>query len=65
MYYKEERLKKILAWKIISVSSTTFLAWMHTGSIVQSAYFALVLHIFLTFLYYAFSFIWDKKTEDT
>jgi len=64
MYYKEERLKKILAWKIISVSATTLLTWAHIGSIINAAYFALVLHIFLTFLYYVFSFIWDKKGED-
>lgn len=64
MYYKEERLKKILAWKIVSILSTTLLTWIHIGSIFKSAYFALVLHVFLTFLYYTFSFFWDKKNKD-
>lgn len=65
MYYKEERLKKILAWKIVSISSTAFITWLHIGSIIKSAYFAFVLHIALTVLYYTFSFIWDRKDNDT
>ncbi len=64
MYHKEELFKKILAWKLVSIMSTTFITWIHIGSIIKSAYFALVLHTCLTILFYLFSFIWDKKKED-
>lgn len=65
MYHKEELFKKILAWKLVSIISTTVITWIHIGSIIKSAYFALVLHTCLTILFYLFSFIWDKKEEDS
>ena len=59
-YFQEQRLKKVVLWRLCSISITMIATWMYTGSVKEASFFTMMLHIALMSAHYAFEKWWDK-----
>jgi len=59
----EERIKKVIFWRLISVSITLLSTWLYTGSIKEASFFTLVLHAVLMVAHYLFEHAWERRYE--
>ena len=61
MNHKEKkRLKKVVLWRICSITITLLSGWMYTGSFKDASVYTMVLHPLLILAHYAFESAWDK-----
>jgi len=60
-YIEEERIKKVLVWRVVSFFTTLILTWGYTGSVKDASFFTIVLHVILFITHYAFEWLWDKR----
>lgn len=58
-YYAEERLKKVITWRICSITITLLLTWFYTGSVKDASFFTIILHATLVASHYLFEYWWD------
>jgi len=59
----EERIKKVITWRLLSVSITLFSTWVYTGSIKEASFFTMMLHAVLIMAHYLFEYIWERRYE--
>ena len=59
-YFAEQRLKKVILWRICSVSITLLTTWFYTGSIKEACAFTMLLHVILVASHYVFETLWEK-----
>lgn len=64
MWEREERLKKVVLWRLISFVLTLTMTWYFTGSVKEASFFTVVLHATLLVSYYLFEFWWDRKIDN-
>lgn len=57
----EERIKKVIAWRLVSVSITLLATWIYTGSIKEASFFTLMLHAVLMTSHYLFEYAWERR----
>ena len=60
-YHSEERLKKVITWRLISVLITLFSTWIYTGSVKEASFFTLILHATLMLAHYLFEIYWERR----
>ncbi len=60
-WQSEERLKKVLCWRLCSIVITLLTTWAFTGSIKQATHFTVMLHMILVTSHYVFETMWDKR----
>lgn len=60
-YFKEEMLKKVIAWRMCSLSITLAATYIYTGSIKEASFFTLFLHATLIISHYLFESWWDRR----
>lgn len=58
-----QRLKKVVLWRIISVTLTLMVLLFATGSVSSATGTTLVLHAILILAHYLFEGRWDKMQE--
>ena len=64
MWEREERLKKVVLWRLISFALTLAMTWYFTGSVKEASFFTVVLHATLLVSHYLFEFWWDRKIDN-
>ena len=64
MWEREERLKKVVLWRLISFVLTLPMTWYFTGSVKEASFFTVVLHATLLVSHYLFEFWWDRKIDN-
>ena len=57
----EERIKKVITWRLVSVSITLLATWLYTGSIKEASFFTLMLHAVLMTSHYLFEYVWERR----
>lgn len=62
-YHHEERLKKVLLWRLCSVSITLIGTWLYTGSVKEATFFTMMLHLALITAHYLFERWWDGREK--
>lgn len=60
-WYEEERLKKTILWRLISIMITLIATWVYTGSVKEASFFTLFLHAVLLTAHYVFEYLWEKR----
>jgi uncharacterized membrane protein len=55
-----DRVKKVILWRICSITITLLSGWAYTGSFKDASVYTLVLHPLLIIAHYIFESIWDK-----
>lgn len=55
------RLKKVILWRLCSISITFISGWIYTGSFKESSLYTLILHPLLIVAHYIFETVWDKS----
>ena len=63
-YISEERIKKVILWRLCSFSITLLLTWYYTGSVKEASFFTLLLHATLVVSHYLFEFWWERRSDD-
>ena len=58
-----QRLKKVITWRICSVTITLLLTWFYTGSVKEASFFTLILHCMLIAAHYFFEYAWETVNE--
>ena len=53
-------IKKVVIWRVISVSLTYLLTYLMTGDIKEATGFTLLLHLVLMTTNYIYEIIWEK-----
>lgn len=53
-------LKKVLVWRVISISITYVLTWIHTGNIKEAGLFTLLVHSTLALSQWCFEKWWES-----
>lgn len=56
-------LKKVLAWRCISISVTVFVLYTATGDVKSASNLTLLLHAILIACHYVFEKTWESKDE--
>lgn len=59
----EERIKKVIMWRLCSVSLTLIATWIFTGSVKDASFFTMSLHLALITAHYLFEKWWDNREE--
>jgi len=59
-YQTEEKIKKMLIWRIISILFLMVFFWIYTSSIFEAAFLALVVFVFHSLVYFVFDKLWEK-----
>lgn len=59
----EERIKKVITWRLLSVIITLLATWVYTGSIMEASFFTMMLHAILIVSHYLFEYIWERRYE--
>lgn len=54
-------LRKVLVWRVISISITYALTWIHTGNVKEAGLFTLFLHSVLLTSQWFFEKWWQRK----
>lgn len=60
-YHDEERIKKVVLWRLCSVSITLIGTWLYTGSIKEASFFTMMLHVALITAHYLFETWWERE----
>jgi uncharacterized membrane protein len=60
-FHDEERLKKVVLWRICSLTITLLSTWLYTGSVKEATFFAMALHATLIVAHYMFEYWWEKR----
>ena len=60
-YHSEERLKKVIIWRTISLLITLFATWIYTGSVKEASFFTMFLHATLMLAHYLFETYWERR----
>ena len=63
-YHSEERLKKVILWRLCSFSITLVMTWFYTGSVKEASFFTVLLHATLMASHYLFELWWERKDYD-
>lgn len=63
-YYKEELIKKIVVWKLISIMATFLISWFWVGSIATAFGLAISLSFAYNILYFIFNRLWEAKQNN-
>ena len=58
-----QRLKKVILWRIVSITLTLMVLLFATGNIASATGTTLVLHAILIFAHYLFEGQWDKAQK--
>ena len=61
--HQEERIKKVIAWRICSIFLTLLLTWIYTGSFEEASLFTVLLHVILVISHYFFEVLWDLREK--
>ena len=61
--HREETIKKVLAWKVCSMSLTMATLWIYTGSFTDSVALTFLLHGVFIFSHRMFEIFWEKKSQ--
>ena len=61
-WHSEERIKKVIAWRLMSVSITLIATWLYTGSVKEASFFTLILHATLMTAHYLFEYFWERRS---
>lgn len=64
MWEREERIKKVVLWRLISFVLTLMMTWYFTGSVKEASFFTVVLHATLLVSHYLFEFWWERREDD-
>jgi len=56
-------LKKVLIWRVVSVSLTYLVTFLMTGDLKSATWFTIFLHIVLMVANYIFEIIWDRIND--
>ncbi len=62
-WQSEERLKKVLYWRMCSITITLLTTWAFTGSIKEATQFTIMLHMLLIVSHYVFETLWDRRDK--
>lgn len=57
---KTDRIRKVILWRLCSISITLLSGWVYTGSFKSASVYTLILHPLLIVAHYIFETIWDK-----
>jgi uncharacterized membrane protein len=57
-------IKKVVVWRVISVSLTYLLTYLMTGSIKETTGFTLLLHLVLMTTNYIYEILWEKYVSE-
>jgi uncharacterized membrane protein len=57
-------IKKVVVWRVISVSLTYLLTYLMTGSIKEATGFTLLLHLVLMTTNYIYEILWEKYVSE-
>lgn len=60
-YHAEERIKKVIMWRIVSVTITLIATWVFTGSVKEASFFTFFLHVTLMLAHYLFESYWERS----
>ena len=60
-YLQEERIIKVVIWRLVSFFTTLLLTWGYTGSVKEASFFTVLLHSVLLMMHYAFEWLWDRR----
>jgi uncharacterized membrane protein len=63
-YHTEELIKKVITWRVCSLSITLMLTWFYTGSVKEASFFTLILHATLVASHYLFELWWEREQDD-
>jgi uncharacterized membrane protein len=58
-----ERIKKVVAWRVISVSVGSIISYWYLGEFRKSLELTIMLTIIMTTLHYFFERFWENKTN--
>jgi uncharacterized membrane protein len=58
-----DKLKKVIVWRILSILFSWLIAYFYLGSATKSLELTVVLGISMTIIHYFFEGWWDKKLE--
>ena len=61
--HREETLKKVLAWKVCSLSLTLTTLWAYIGSAKDAALLTLILHAVFIVTHRLFEAYWGRYSE--
>jgi len=56
-----EKLRKVIAWRVVSLVFSLLITWLYLGEIQRSLELTLILMGTLTIIHYIFESIWDIK----
>jgi len=59
-YYQEELIKKIITWKIVSLSTTLAVTWLYTESVKEAVFLTFLFHTTLIAVHYLFERWWER-----
>jgi len=57
-------IKKVVIWRVVSVSLTYLLTYLMTGSIKEATGFTLLLHLVLMTTNYIYEILWEKYVSE-
>jgi uncharacterized membrane protein len=59
----KDRLKKVIAWRCLSITITFLTIFFVTGNIEESSTLTLFLHVLLVCFHFVFEYWWDYRLE--
>ena len=63
MNENQERLLKVIVWRVCSILLTLVTTWLYTGDVKKSTGITMVLHLVLIVAHYLFEFGWDTWVQ--
>ena len=63
MNLDHDKVKKVCAWRVISIIFATIINFLFLGEMLKSVFLTIVLTIIMTVLHYIFEEIWESQYE--
>ena len=57
---KEENLKKVIIWRILSFIVSSLITWAYLGELKKSLVLSVILVVVMTTIHFFFETIWDR-----
>jgi uncharacterized membrane protein len=58
-------VKKVAAWRVISIVAMLIITFLFVGEIQRSFFLTLVLTVVMTVLHYIFEEVWNSRVENS
>ena len=59
-YHTEQKIKKMMIWRLVSIFSSLVFFWIYTGSFFESCFLSFAIYFIHSITFFAFANLWEK-----